>query len=515
MRLISIFLSLFVSLATFPREAFSQEDGVASPLAAGELSVGAIEDKISAIVSEDGLDDLTRGLLLERYEEALDSFSRLAGFQEKEAEFREAIQNGPREKEEIESERNALVTTDAAQGTGSLNEQSSEVEIQTNLSRQLSLLSQSEEEEKKLEAELAAAFARPTALRDRLFAAQGELKTAQSDLEETSDSAGEIPSRAEEAEMVRLDALRQSLAGEIAMLEQEDASQEIRVLLLEARQELVQVRMAAFENRIESLRDLASRRQGDQFRMAVETVEEVRQEITEVPPLLQTLENELNQLSEEIERSNMGIRDAEVSRNDRDEERQRISEAFDLLERELDVGGGDGSIGQLLVERLRMLPSRQEGRKEIERIRKLIMEVQSDAYELERALMEVEAEPPVLPESLKSFEEEIAEIRETRESLRSDLQKNYRKWIRELSSLELTERQVMREVDEYRDSAVEKIFWVRDSRIEGTFFLRGLRDGLHYCFGWHRWKELGSRLSEVSLFRILLFVSLVAVLFLL
>ncbi|MEM6916846.1 MAG: hypothetical protein AAF491_09800, partial [Verrucomicrobiota bacterium] len=424
------FFILFVSLATSSLDVSSQDSKAANPGSLEDSSVRAVEEELNAIESESGLDELTRGILLERYRATLISLTQAAEFRGREAEFREALQNGSREKEELESERDALSQAESVPMPDSVDEESSETEIQTALSREQGALSQWQEEERALEAELEIILARPTALRDRLYAAQGELNAAQSELEVAQSTLGQSPSRADRAELVRLDAVTKQLGSEIAMLEQEDASQEIRVLLLEARVDLVEAKRNASESRIASLRDLASRRVGDQIREAVEAVQLVRQKATDVSSFLQDLEDELKQLSREINRSSEGTRAVEDSLRVRKEERERIAEAFRLLKRELELGGGEGAMGQLLVERIRLLPSAQAGRQEIERIRKLIAEVQSNAYELERSLMELDLETETIPSSLKEFEPELTEVQATREDLQSDLRKNYRKWIR-------------------------------------------------------------------------------------
>ncbi|MEM1441118.1 MAG: mechanosensitive ion channel domain-containing protein [Verrucomicrobiota bacterium] len=500
------------SLLVVPIGGFSQEsnDGLSS--GTDTLSISGLEREISAIESDGGLDELTRGILLERYREALEFVTQQAAFRIREEEFRDSLQKGPEQREKIQSEIEAFATGESSAPIVSLDSETSEAEIETALSRLQGSLSQWQEEERSLESELAVVLERPASMRERLFSAQGELKTAQSAVESAQESLGQTPSPSERAEAIRLDALTQKLASEVAMLEQESESQDIRVLLLEAHRDLLEAKITDAESRITAFRDLASQRLGDQVRMAVEAVEEVRKEITDPSPVLQSLEDELKQLSKEVERSNEGINEAEESLRIRETERQRILDAFSLMKRELSAGGNEGSMGQLLVERLRTLPSKQEGRKEIERIRKLITEVQGKAYEVERRIIEAEAGAVPLPEKLEDFEEEVEKIRTTREVLRSDLQKNYRQWIRELSALELIERQLVREVGEYREFAVEKLFWVRDSRIDGSFLLRDLRIGLHYCVGWYRWKEVGSRLADISIFRYLILFSLIAVL---
>ncbi|MEM9017440.1 MAG: hypothetical protein AAGC68_10530, partial [Verrucomicrobiota bacterium] len=489
-------LLLFLAVATGDLLAQVSLEGQATE----DLSASSIEARLNAVESDSSLNDLARGMLQERYREALEALAAAVEFEVREKEFRDALSNGPDEIRKVRSEIERLEGAEPIGLPGSLGESSSEAEIESALAETESSLRQWQDQALAFESELVDADARPTVLRDRLFAAQGELRLAGEELERVRAGQSETPDAAVEAERIRLRARQQKLAAEISMLEQEDASDEARIDLLEAQRDLARARSVEAENQVLAIRALASRLLGDRVREAEAMVEDIRTEIPDMPPLLLSLEEELQRVNRALKRSAEGILAAEERLEEKEDERRRVNESFSRLRRELEIGGLEGTLAQLLLEHLRSLPSKQEGRNEIERIRQLLNEVQREFYEFERDPVTDAAGSSSIPPVLDEYREKVELIEDTRESLTADLKESYRRWIRRLASLELVERQIIRESEEQRDFAVEKLFWVRDSRVGGEHFLRNMRDGLRYCFGLHRWNELGQRLGAVSLF---------------
>jgi|GEM_PF-2681657 len=81
--------------------------------------------------------------------------------------------------------------------------------------------------------------------------------------------------------------------------------------------------------------------------------------------------------------------------------------------------------------------------------------------------------------------------------LEEDLLGGYRRWVRQLGDLERTEREIADVSGEFRDFAVEKLFWVRSSRMTDIATLRAIPEGLNWCWGPHRWLEVAKILTRV------------------
>jgi potassium efflux system protein len=186
---------------------------------------------------------------------------------------------------------------------------------------------------------------------------------------------------------------------------------------------------------------------------------------------------------------------------------EKISEDFANVKRQINVGGLEGSFARILLERRRALPRPLDERQLLRKIRQELTETQRSLYFLEYespdgsgdGVEDVSSKKVEEGQASKIPEGEVSKLNSTVDSLQSDLIAGYRRLIRDLSELDLVERQINRESARYRDFLYEQLFWERSSPVIGGETFRAISPGIVSSFGPERVREFLGRLSEIPM----------------
>jgi|GEM_PF-4253844 len=337
---------------------------VSSPvLSSGDkpvLDIETLAGRLEAIENDATLDDVARQEWSKRYREAIESLEKAAELRERTSEFRAAMEAGPAEAERLRTERDALLARgESAREPDVPGEGTSHAEIEAAIARETVELGRLRGEAAQWTELTGGREARPQAIRERLEAAAEELKSVEAELELLSpgeENAGAL------AERARLVGARERLVAEIAMLEEEEVTMEIRLSAAEAALELVQLKIENGEARIAALRSLATELLSDQVRAASTLVGRIRLEMPAASEqTLKPLLDSVVGLVEETRELTASVEASEEALEAREKERRRITESFAEVNQQLEMGGIEGVIAQVMIEKLRMIPSRWEG----------------------------------------------------------------------------------------------------------------------------------------------------------
>jgi len=337
---------------------------VSSPvLSSGDkpvLDIETLAGRLEAIENDATLDDVARQEWSKRYREAIESLEKAAELRERTSEFRAAMEAGPAEAERLRTERDALLARgESAREPDVPGEGTSHAEIEAAIARETVELGRLRGEAAQWTELTGGREARPQAIRERLEAAAEELKSVEAELELLSpgeENAGAL------AERARLVGARERLVAEIAMLEEEEVTMEIRLSAAEAALELVQLKIENGEARIAALRSLATELLSDQVRAASTLVGRIRLEMPAASEqTLKPLLDSVVGLVEETRELTASVEASEEALEAREKERRRITESFAEVNQQLEMGGIEGVIAQVMIEKLRRSPSRWEG----------------------------------------------------------------------------------------------------------------------------------------------------------
>lgn len=496
-----------------------------------------LQSRLSEIESDASLDDATRSSLVERYREAVSALSRASEFRDQKDSYHQALEQGPAEIARIRAEIEALSKAAPPADPPRLGkDQTADAALTLAQTELATLKTQLAEAEKKD----AAQRVRPEERIARLAAAESELKTASA---KSSSTAAE-PSRADIASLARAQASRELLTAEIEMLKEEALSEEIRTALREAERDLLELKIARSEQVVAALQKLAASRLSDEARKAQALLSRIDQSLPdEIPPPLEEERETVAALITEIETISAAISETELLLASRERERQRVNDSYDGVVGRLELGGLGDTLAQVLLEQLRSLPNRHEGQKRLNETESSLVTARNGLFELKRAIrgrrnsdsaaaasaapigtpalletgteLAASIESPTEAEAVSESEESqaaeeearavalhgelLASLRQSRDSLRKTLEGRYESWIRLLDQLHQIDREIDARSREFRDFAVEKLFWLRSSPAVGRETLRTLPEALAYCYGWHRWGEFQRRLAAIPL----------------
>lgn len=466
-----------------------------------------LEAQLKAIEADTGLDDLAKAALSERYRDALTALGDASRFRALEADYRRALETGPEETLRLQAEIEALRNPPAGEAAlpEGLGPDSSNQEIAAALSREEAAQAALRTEVDNIEEQGTELRTRPSEARKRLFEAREELTDTIAEREEAEADVARNPSNRRAAADLAVAAAREAaLEAEVAMLQQEDLSDEIRRALSDANRRHAELRLEAAENRVSAVRTLAASRLSTELTRANALVERVKALAEPPDPDTKRLADELAVLIAESRRVAEDLAATGRELRERNGLRKRISSGLNDLKRLLEIGGTGKSVAPTIVDQLRLVPSERESRRRLTDIQERIAEARQGAFELDRSLESVESleEAPqatAAGEPAPGEPPTVAELEAAIVSLRDDLAASYRRLLQELGALDLQEREIAREGELIRTFALERLFWVRSSPVMGAETFRSLPGGLAYCFGPDRLAELAVHLAEVPL----------------
>ncbi len=505
--------------------AFAQEskDVSATEKSSPTLDVAALEERLGEIENDGNLDDATRKILGDRYRDALDSLAKAKEYRGRESEFRKALKDGPAETKKLRSELDTLKAAGgkppklpAISGTDESRE-----ELESIIAEAEVELAKLKSERQSLESERTDLRLRPDQVRERLVTAGKELAEAVKEAEASAgDGAAATPTAGDLATAAEGAARREALEAEIAMLKQEDLSQQIRDSLVSAKLEVAELKLAAAEKRREALQALAASQSSDEVDRAEALVKRLTDSISEPSPELRALLADVTDLIDENREVSRSIETAQGEAKREESEVERVEAAKERIREQLELGGMEGALAPILLEELRRLPGRQEAKRYHATIRDRLTSARGSLFQLVHREQdkhgktggEVGTTPIPAP---AEWQAEIATLQKTRDSLAGNLANNYERWLRALGDLDAASREMIVKSTAFRDLAVEKLFWIRSSPvIEEANFL-SLPEALRYCFGPERWRELRERLSRLPLAYVLFCGGVLALLLLL
>ncbi len=532
---------LFAALAILPAAPVDAQNAAAPSPKTPTLE--ELQGRLAEIEGDSSLDEATRGALAERYRGAIEALTHAGEFRDQKNAYRQALQEGPAEltriRADVEALRKAPPPADPPELASGQTADAALALAQTELTALKAQLAESDNED-------AAERGRPEERIKRLADAEAALKEATGKTP-VNDPAAQ-PSRGETAAAALALANRAQLEAEIEMLKEEALSEEIRSSLREADRDLLALKIARAEKSVAALQKLAASQLTDEIKKAEALLSRLDQGLPDpVPPPLRETRETVETLITEIGRVTTGIDETGRQLASRERERQRINDAYEGVVGRLELGGLEDTLAQVLLEQLRSLPNRHEGKQRLSETQTSLVTARNGLFELKRAirgkltsdevseadtpraatarigtpaLLETGAELSQSTEAAAEVQadlekkekeaaqvearaealygEELDSLRAARDSLRKILESRYENWIRLLEEQHQIDREIDARSREFRDFAVEKLFWLRSSPAVGGGTFNKLPEALNYCYGWHRWVELRDRLAAIS-----------------
>ncbi|MDX1433593.1 MAG: mechanosensitive ion channel [Gammaproteobacteria bacterium] len=382
----------------------------------------------------------------------------------------------------------------------------------------------------ELEKQVAALGIRPTAAREQLSAAKKRRAELETELKTLNGSTE--PRAITDATRLAIEAGIRNRANEVAMLEQELFTYDVRARLLSAERDLAARQHARAVERVKTLEEvLANRRRADAER-AQRDAEKARLEASFKHPLVRDIAIGNAELSEELARLVSGQELINAERARVAERMKAVEQNLSMAERGLEVAGLSQSLGEILRSQRLALPEMADTRIGEESPKELIGEAGVRLFRIMEegeALRDVEAATKAkVSEALagKAPIGDAAEIEREAESLLHDrqellkkLQTAYRSYIAVLGDLDFEYEQLADKTEAYARFLDEHLIWIPSAKPININTFTGVGASLAWLLSPPHWEEVLRTLPRlwyeklplssaiVALFLVLLWVS--------
>ena len=454
-----------------------------------DLNLEKIEAGLAAIEADAGLEDTVKGLLREKYTQAIKALKESADFATKAAEYRKSIESAP---DEAAKHRDQLKALPSAANAAEVTAEGSNEDLQKDIDFRRAALNGLNADLASIKSELTHVKGRPVQIVARLAEAEHELsdvgkRLASPELAQDAASPGRV------ADRILLQVSQLRLVTELEMLKQEQLSLAVREDLLQARHELLTRQVENAAAALTALDQSLQQRLSSEVSRVISLSETLLQDLPKGDESARELAVEVQALAKEFEAVVEDLKKVNAAQDYVTTRLEDLTDEYEGIREQLDLGGRGRAIAQVLFE----LQSRAfRARADMATIHLPSLD------ETRLASFQVKARIRRQPEVEKQFAEQSSDAVGRLVAARSDvlekLKTQYWTLIRALAVLEGDARQYRDKAFEVRDFVAEQLFGfgMRSCDPINPKTLIDLPGGLRWAFQSDHWRELGAALQE-------------------
>ncbi|MEM0895909.1 MAG: mechanosensitive ion channel domain-containing protein [Verrucomicrobiota bacterium] len=444
------------------------------------LSIASLEAAIAGVEASDG-EQIVKDGIIGKYRLAIEDLKIAEAFKTREAKWRQLPKTGRRDLEkqraalEGEPERSRVMVKAVEQLPAAIEEQRA-------------VVAEQRAELAQITSELFEARGRPLEIGNRLEALQEVEIVDPGAGDGVQDEVGFAARRAESLKML----------AEKGMLEQERASNALRVELLDGTRELAERSLQVEIGHLDELEEYATKTWLMEARsLAAQGSEAVLQAepLAKIDAWVRELRDEVETLAAEIPLLAERLGEADAERDQVAERLENLEQEQAKLEMQAELGGLDGAFAQVLRDQLQRLPNVSAYRQKLANRHSELSGYRLQAFSLSEDLKDQEK----WEERLSSNSEpRVQALLEARRALLESGEPNGQRLISELALLDADERRYMAQARQFERFLGEELFWKRSSPTASLRTLTDLPASAGQVFGPQRFMELGPATLRVA-----------------
>ena len=499
-RLLVVPLIVFVGLS-LPDSAplFAQaESPVPVTGSTATITAEQIDGAIAEIETREGMDEETRGLVLDELQAAKGQVKARAEHISAAQAYTESLATAPVEAERLRAQLELDEEPSTADTLG-ITDQTSLADLEQILAQARASLADGEAKLADLEANITSEQARPAEIRSRME----EIRATRAQAESSAASAGDNPLLAE-ARRLTSDLRVDSRNAELNRLEQELLSHSVRLELMRAQRDVTARQVSAARRDVALLQELANTaRQDDAARLLQETaLEQLANE--DKHPVVRDLATETVQLGAELPDVVADIQRVTSQLDDVEEQARQIENMLDISRRRLEVGGVSQAIGRLFAEERRNLPQVSQYRQQVQDRRQILAEIglaQVRIEEERRALTPIDdrveeimdeiVDESAVDDEIDGIRADVQRLLGARRGVLNQLANTYTTYLRALSDLDVAQRRLLNVASDYKEFLDQHLLWIPSTPAFSLKTLTGLGAGIAWALSPDSWAELG------------------------
>jgi potassium efflux system protein len=317
--------------------------------------------------------------------------------------------------------------------------------------------------------------ARPDKARIELASAQRALRETEQTLQTFAAADDNQPFA--EAKRVKLAARRQALNQQITMLEEELASYDARLAVLNLQQALMTRQVVNAETRLTELQSLTNTKRRNEAQATVEQARKSAQKAADQPNIVREVADTNASLSRRLTGIINHIDDINNQQVELVEQLKTLQQRRQSIERQLEITAGvSNALGPVLLRESRDLPDVRGYLRDTDQLEKRIADARLQQFHVDerrrkaisidnrlRQLM-LKVEDAETSGQKKVLRQEIRKLLLEQRQLLDQLHGSYGSYIEQLNNLHEFRRRLIEETQKYDALLDEKLFWIANNK---------------------------------------------------
>jgi len=495
------------AFAAFAASAAYAQSPIPSLPSDGSITPDQLDTAIAAIETREGLDEATRVKIIDQLRDAGAQLENRRSAEASAAAFADALQTAPAKIEELRRQLDRETSTTPTAADLGVDYSTPLPELEQLLARESATLSGAESRLAELDAQIGTQEQRPAAARKRM----SELRSARDGL---TNVVNAVPPAGESALLTEARKLAASLSrdantAELARLEQELLSHDVRLSELKAQRDLAARIVSEQRARVNLLLSEVNDRRQAAASKALQDAAIAEMAAAGKHPVLRhlaegnlELTRELAAITGEIDRVSHQLADTE-------KQRRLLEDSLARSKQRLEIGGVNQVIGRLMVEERRNLPQVSQYRNEVRDRRKTLsniglaqVRIEEQRRELsplaeksEQLMAEIEADEDD-PAELESMKRELDDLLRDWRNLLNQASSTYTSYLRALGDLDVAQRALLDAAEDYEDFLDSNLLWIPSAAFFGIKSLRAVAPAAAWALSPVAWLSMLATMTE-------------------
>ena len=469
------------------------------PSSVAAPTIEQVQAKLAALATLSDLPESERTQARELYQQALSQLQAAKNYADALASSQQLQQSAPLETARLQQ---SLADEPQPESSSKLSTE----ELSQQLAQTQTSLSEAQKRLADLDQQLTVQQTRPRNISTELSGLKQQVADLDAKLQAASPAT--VTPLLAQARLLALTTQRQALNQQIAMLEQERLSYDVRYALLNAQRAVAEKKVAQAETRTQQLQSLLNARRRDEATAVVQQTDQAKQEAAAKPAVIQAVAADnaaiSRQLAELVQDSDdLGARQTQVS-----EHLAQVTERMRGIRQQLGIAGFSDAIGPVLLAERRNLPDvRQYQRNASERQQKIV-QARLEQFKTEERLRSARSVEERLNELAIQFDPHwsdtqrqavLAALRPLlveRQQLLEKLSSGYSNLTTGLVALDEAQRKLIDQAELYGTLLDRHLLWIRSSPRLDSEWLKNLGQALDWLAEPAHWQEAWQNLGR-------------------
>jgi potassium efflux system protein len=471
---------------------FTLNFAMASPTQTEAITPEFIQTKIDALNARQGLDDITKNTVLKQYQSAHDNLTANAQMLAQITIFNAALHQAPTQTKALQKE--------IEQTTVKLSKQKAEdfrqipiEELEQRLIIEKGKISQLDEQLKKSEADLALQQHRPTLIHEETVAAQQTIEETQKKLEL---SIAPTTSKIEhEAQQLYFKTVIETHTTELKRLEAEALSQPVRLELLKAQFQLLDMQKTALLPIVATIENVVFDLRSQEAKKMEVALSQTEKDLEGKHVLIQKITRENIQFSRDLQSVTAKIEQITEQKTQVENQTADIEDDFKTADKKISLASLSPALGKILREQRRSLAGQNEIAAESHQLENETALTSLEQFKVEdrqksllnvddalKKMMISDVEPMLPFEQRMMIQAELRVLLNSQKELLNKLALADTTYLRTLGDLDFSRQQLLAQATKFAAYLDERLLWVTSSEPLDLEALTGLLHSIQWFF---------------------------------